>query len=100
MSDDRKKPIWPWITALLIGLPVLYVALFGPACWICGRAPESYTLWNATGSFYSPILRVWWRNFPGTTSNTIAWYANLGARIEITVSETSDGDVCLVQAVP
>jgi hypothetical protein len=30
MTDDRK-PIWPWIVALLIGLPVLYVVLFGPA---------------------------------------------------------------------
>ena len=32
MSDNRKKPLWPWIVALLIGLPVLYVASFGPAC--------------------------------------------------------------------
>jgi hypothetical protein len=34
MDDDRKKPLWPWIAALLIGLPVLYVASFGPACWL------------------------------------------------------------------
>ncbi len=34
MSDARKKPLWPWIVALLIGLPVLYVASFGPACWL------------------------------------------------------------------
>ena len=32
MSDDRKNPVWPWIAALLIGVPVLYVASFGPAC--------------------------------------------------------------------
>src|SRR5262245_58778834 len=31
MSDDRK-PVWPWIAALLTGLPLLYVASFGPAC--------------------------------------------------------------------
>src|SRR5262245_28783514 len=31
MSDDRK-PVWPWIVALLIGLPMLYVASFRPAC--------------------------------------------------------------------
>lgn len=38
MSDDRKKkPLWPWIVALLIGLPGLYVASFGPACWIVSR---------------------------------------------------------------
>jgi hypothetical protein len=36
MSDDRKKPPWPWI-AVLVGLPVLYVASFGPACWLTAR---------------------------------------------------------------
>ena len=35
---DRKQPLWPWIVALLIGLPVLYVASFGPACWIVSHA--------------------------------------------------------------
>jgi len=25
---------WPWIVSLLIGLPVLYVATFGSACWL------------------------------------------------------------------
>jgi hypothetical protein len=28
MSDDRKKTFWPWIVALLIGLPVLYVGAY------------------------------------------------------------------------
>jgi hypothetical protein len=37
MSEERKKPVWPWIAAVLIGLPVLYVASFGPACWIASR---------------------------------------------------------------
>ena len=32
MSEERKKPVWPWIATLLIGLLVLYVVLFGPAC--------------------------------------------------------------------
>jgi len=39
MSDERKRPIWPWIAALMIGLPVLYVALFGPACWWMSPSP-------------------------------------------------------------
>jgi hypothetical protein len=40
---DEQRPVWPWIVALLIGLPVLYVLSFGPACWISsrlGRAEE------------------------------------------------------------
>jgi hypothetical protein len=28
--DDRKTPLWLWIVALLIGLPVVYVASSGP----------------------------------------------------------------------
>ena len=35
MSNERKKGgVLPWIVALLIGLPVLYVASFGPVCWL------------------------------------------------------------------
>jgi hypothetical protein len=37
MSDERK-PVWPWIVAGLIGLPVLYVLSSGPACWITARS--------------------------------------------------------------
>ncbi|MGE5192006.1 MAG: hypothetical protein ACM3U2_05845 [Deltaproteobacteria bacterium] len=28
LGNDRKTPLWRWIVALLIGLPVLYVASF------------------------------------------------------------------------
>jgi hypothetical protein len=27
---DRKTPLWPWIVALLIGMPVIYVLALGP----------------------------------------------------------------------
>ena len=35
--SEHKNPLWPWIVALLIGLPVLYVASFGPAIWLQGN---------------------------------------------------------------
>src|SRR5262245_17890495 len=41
MSDERKKPLWQWIVALLIGFPILYVASFGPACWWFSTQPIS-----------------------------------------------------------
>jgi len=31
MSDDDRNPVGPLIAGLLIGLPILYVAMFGPA---------------------------------------------------------------------
>jgi hypothetical protein len=94
MSDDRKKPLWPWIAALLIGVPVLYVASFGPACWIISRAGQWNVLWAAAHFIYSPVLQVW--NHDGTISDAIDWYANLGAgpNVTVTVAEV-DGIACL-----
>lgn len=37
MNALKKRPLWPFLTAALLGLPVLYVASFGPACWIASR---------------------------------------------------------------
>jgi hypothetical protein len=43
MSEERKRAgVWPWIVALLIGLPVLYVASFGPACWFACETGVAY----------------------------------------------------------
>ncbi len=55
MTSDHKKSIWPWISALLIGLPLLYVASFGPACWLheWKRIGES-----SIPSAYFPLLWV------------------------------------------
>jgi hypothetical protein len=55
MSDDRKKPLWPWIVALLVGLPVLYVASFGPACWLADRI---FMTPNSVRLAYMPVVRL------------------------------------------
>src|SRR5262245_48081878 len=76
MSDDRKKSVWPWIVALLIGLPVLYVASFGPACWITSHANVGAPPIPAV---YRPLT---WAMSPDsyTTINRVStWYAKLGA---------------------
>jgi hypothetical protein len=49
--DEERKPVWPWIVALLIGLPVSYVAAFGPACWTARRLSRSER---------SSILKAYW----------------------------------------
>ena len=53
MSDERK-PVWPWIVAPLIGLPVLYVVSFGPACWMGERMNAGV---HAVSIVYRPIIR-------------------------------------------
>ena len=37
MIDERKPHVWPWIAALLIVLPVLYVLSIGPMNWLNQR---------------------------------------------------------------
>ena len=75
MSDDRKKPLWPWIVALLIGLPVLYVASFGPACWICQSGEDHREVGHH--SLSADYLAVEKR--PATVGDSVVWYASLGA---------------------
>jgi len=76
-------------------LPVLYVASFGPACWVCSRVPQSSVSWEITDLLYSPILRAWWHNDQGAIGNVIAWYANLCADGGLTTAKILDGTFCL-----
>ena len=73
MSEERKIRVWPWITAGIL-LPVLYIASFGPACWITSQLdPEE----SAIGTIYWPVLETCWQ---GEQSwGWILWYAHLGA---------------------
>ncbi len=73
MSEEHKKPgLWQWLAALLIGLPVLYAASFGPACWFSSRTGrgEGIVLF-AYGSVLPDFVMIGPR---GTTYNTVRWY--------------------------
>ena len=75
MSADRKKSLWPWIAALLIGLPVLYVASFGPACWIVAHHGGHSSLFDHV---YWPI--GWCSDErPSTVLSVVKWYAMIGS---------------------
>jgi hypothetical protein len=54
MCENRKKPVWPRIVAILIGLAALYVASFGPACWMVKEKVLSaeHVAWT-----YRPLVR-------------------------------------------
>jgi hypothetical protein len=71
MSDEIKKPLWPWIVAL-IGLPALYVASFGPACWLYN--------WKLVGETAIPIAYypiIWLSEHP-QLNDLAFWYATGG----------------------
>src|SRR4051794_21711435 len=53
MDDSRKKPGWAfWTVLTLTVLPGLYVASFGPACWIASRTKHPRVVFEQT---YFPL---------------------------------------------
>jgi hypothetical protein len=86
MRAERKKPGWVFYTTVALSLPLLYVATFGPACWVSSRTGLGT---GALGAFYRPLVReisVEWRasmldDQPNENRIGVAleWYANFGA---------------------
>src|SRR5437773_12026816 len=71
MSDKREKRAWRLMAAMPIGLVVTYLALFGPACWLCEHEILAQrTAWLA----YRPVLWIY-SNGPRTIRNQIQRYA-------------------------
>jgi hypothetical protein len=90
MSEQRKS-IWPWIVALLIGLPLLYVASFGPACWASLRTESSGRL---VGTIYHPIF--WIALEKNIARGSVLWYMGAGApKGFIPLIESSNGSFAL-----
>jgi hypothetical protein len=78
MSDERKNTgVWPWIAALLIGLPVLYVASFGPACWTTSRMNRGAGL---IPLFYRPVVAAYESvEDDSALARVFLWYSTIGA---------------------
>jgi hypothetical protein len=71
---DEWKPLWPWIVALLIGLPVLYVASFGPACWLTDHEIVPAAL---SHTVFSPLARAAVR-CPTPIKDALIYYSEIG----------------------
>ena len=81
MSDERNKALGQWTAALLIGMPVLYVASFGPACWYWSRHHEERPgHMRSSELFERAYLPIWWcaSREPRLLAPIISWYATLG----------------------
>jgi hypothetical protein len=72
MSDEHRS-VWPWVIALLIGLPMLYIASFGPACWLADHKVVS-----AGGVFrvFRPLIWITAR-CPGRVSDAFIAYSEI-----------------------
>jgi uncharacterized membrane protein YhaH (DUF805 family) len=51
----KRRAFWPWILAALIGLPVLYIVSFGPACQMVRDGRLSI---DVVAQAYCPIVRL------------------------------------------
>jgi hypothetical protein len=87
----KNRPLWPLLTAALIGLPVLYVASFGPACWWASGtisdtdvriAPQVYWPIGWAAQRSSPVWRM------------VRSFATLNGK-SIAVPVRSDGEVAI-----
>jgi len=88
MSEESRKRVLKWINAIVIGLPVFYVAMFGPACWITSSVANNG---DFVSVIYKPILgRLFVRSRP--ISRGMKWYAELFSRPEwALLYSTQDG---------
>src|SRR5262245_30934432 len=74
--DAKPRRLWPWIVVALIGLPALYVASFGPACWMANRGAVDL---RKVADVHEPLVR-YANRFPANwMSAAVKWYATIGA---------------------
>ena len=62
MSDEQKRPLWPWIVAILIGLSLLYVLSSGPMQILACHLTEERTPLKGGGVsvIYVDHRGMWW----------------------------------------
>jgi hypothetical protein len=65
----------------VVGVPLLYVVSFGPACWAYSRT-HPHREWAALDFIYEPILRIWY-DHDGIIADTIQSYANVGSDVPL-----------------
>ena len=65
---NRRERWAKWLLAsLLFGFPLLYVASFGPACWLLGRSTSRFAVADA----YAPLVML------SKRGTVLHWFATL-----------------------
>jgi hypothetical protein len=75
---NRRERWAKWTLAGVVGVPVLYVASFGPASWLMSRTSLCT---EAITTVYQPVFFCWMRG-PEKTAAWINWYCYVGAKKE------------------
>ena len=84
---DRKKPGVAFWVAVALAVVVLYVASFGPACWLYAR---NCLRFQSVNQIYPQNL-VRHMRWSKTSVGALHWYANLGAPKNTRMIVTENG---------
>jgi hypothetical protein len=72
---NRRERWAKWTLAAIVGLPVLYVLSFGPACWKSERTGVGA---SALSAAYQPMLHECMNR--SDAGSALHWYARVGTR--------------------
>ena len=79
---NRRERWAKWTAAIVVGVPLLYVASFGPACWISSRANFGDVAVERT---YGPLIQGLFYREPSRFAwfyESMHWYSRLAANKE------------------
>src|SRR5262245_62007332 len=100
MSEQRKS-LWPWIVALLIGLPVLYLASFGPVCWWFSEvSAANFSRIHAEQASRAP--HVYWPvgwiaiHGPPHVRRAVGWYATRRCSVVLVPANSSGTETAIL----
>jgi hypothetical protein len=99
--SEQRKPLWPWIVALLIGVPVLYVASFGPACWWFSEvSAANFSRIHVERASRAPhaYWPVGWIAIHGPASvrRAIGWYATRRFSVALLPANSSGEEIAIL----
>lgn len=95
----RSRPVWIWIVATVVAVLVLYVASFGPACWIMTQREAGRHL---VAAVYRPVFLAVGHG-PIPVSRALYWYANVGIpddRVIVVPNADEDGIMRMGLLIP
>jgi hypothetical protein len=79
----NRRERWAKWTALVLSLPILYFASFGPACWISSHTGHGA---DVVSIVFQPLFSVWW-NGPKPLDRVAARYATIFSAKGWTIAE-------------
>jgi hypothetical protein len=76
MSEERNRPVWPWLTIAMVTLLVAYPLSFGPASWLTNHKRPPGLIGHLIEYFYTPVFLIV-QHAPVQIQELFKWYLDL-----------------------